>query len=297
MSDGERCGVVFGAAIGGIDRIDEGIQALRKHDYSKISPFTVPTGIPNFPAYLIARQFQCLGPNSTISTACAAGTQSIGEAAEFIRRGAADVILAGGAEAVIKDFTIGGFCAMRALPTNYNDRPEAASRPFDAKREGFVFSEGAGALIVESLEHAQQRGARIYAEVAGHASSADAVHMAQPDPDAHGPARAMRWALADAGLAPQAIDYINAHGSSTPLNDATETKAIKLVFGEHAYRPGNQLIEIDDWDTRWEAPALWKLSSACWRSLTDGSPPPSIMKPLTRIATWTTRQTMPANKC
>ena len=186
-----------------------------------------------------------MGPNSTIVTACATGTQAVGEAAEFIRRGSADMVITGGTEALIRDFAIGGFCSMRALPTSFNDNPEAASRPFDAKREGFVFSEGAAALVLESLEHAQARGARIYAEVAGHASSADAYHMAAPDPEALGPARAMRWALADAGLAPDEVDYINAHGTSTPLNDATETKAIKMVFGEHAYQLADQLHQID----------------------------------------------------
>jgi 3-oxoacyl-[acyl-carrier-protein] synthase II len=236
MPDGERAGVVFGTAIGGIDLADEGIQVLRTQGLSRVNPFTLPGGIPNLSAYLIARQFQCLGPNCTIATACATGTQAVGEATEYIRRGIADVVITGGTEAVIKDFAIAGFCSMRALPTNYNDHPEAASRPFDARREGFIFSEGAAALVLESQEHAQRRGARIYAEVAGHASSADAFHIAQPDPEARGPIRAMRWALQDAGLAPEAVDYINAHGTSTMLNDLTETKAIKAVFGEHAYR-------------------------------------------------------------
>jgi 3-oxoacyl-(acyl-carrier-protein) synthase len=136
----------------------------------------------------------------------------------------------------MRDFVIGGFCAMRALPTSFNDNPQAASRPFDSKREGFVYSEGTGSVVLERLEHALQRGARIYAEVAGQASSADAYHLAAPDPEGNGPMRAMRWALADAGLAPEDIDYINAHGSSTPLNDAGETKAIKTIFGEHAYK-------------------------------------------------------------
>jgi 3-oxoacyl-(acyl-carrier-protein) synthase len=139
-------------------------------------------------------------------------------------------------EAVIGDYSIGGFCAMRALPVNFNDNPTAASRPFDSKREGFIFSEGAAALIIESLDHAQKRGARIYAEIAGHASSSDGLHVAAPDPEAAGPKRAMRWALEDAGLQPQDVDYINAHGSSTPLNDVTESKAIKDIMGEHAYK-------------------------------------------------------------
>lgn len=235
MPDPERAGVVFGTAIGGADRLDEGIQTLRTGGYTRVNPFILPGAIPNLAAFLIAKELRCLGPNSTITTACATGTQAIGEGVEYIRRGVADVVISGGTEAVIKDFAIGGFLAMRALPVNYNENPEAASRPFDLKREGFVFSEGAGAVVLESLDHALSRGARIYAEVVGHASSTDGFHMAAPDPEAAGPIRAMRWALADAGLEPNSIGYINAHGSSTPLNDVTETKAIKSVFGEHAY--------------------------------------------------------------
>jgi 3-oxoacyl-(acyl-carrier-protein) synthase len=153
----------------------------------------------------------------------------------MIRRGAADVMIVGGTDGCISDFAIGGFCAMRALPTSYNDAPERASRPFDKDREGFIYSEGAAVLILESLEHALARGARIYAELAGQASSSDGFHIAQPDPGAMGPSRAMRWALADAGVQPEQIDYINAHGTSTQLNDLTETRAIKTVFGEYAY--------------------------------------------------------------
>jgi len=234
--DPERVGVVFGTAIGGLDRIDEALQTLRNDGYGRVNPFAIPSGIPNLSSFVVARQYQCLGPNSTITTACATGTQVVGEAAELIRRGVADIVITGGTEALIKDFAIGGFCAMRALPVNYNDRPEAASRPFDLNREGFIFSEGAGAMVIESLEHARQRGAQIYAEVAGHATSTDAYHMAAPEPQGLGPARAMRWALKDAGMPLEAVDYINAHGSSTPLNDSTETKAIKDVFGEHAYK-------------------------------------------------------------
>jgi beta-ketoacyl-acyl-carrier-protein synthase II len=236
LSDPERTGVVFGTAIGGIEKVDEGIQTLRTQGLDRVNPFTVPTGIPNLSAFLISFTFKCLGPNSTITTACATGTQAVGEAAEIIRRGAADVVITGGTEALIRDFAIGGFCAMRALPVNFNDHPEAASRPFDARREGFVFSEGAAALVLESLDHARARGARILAEVAGHASSSDAYHMAAPEPEASGPRRAMRWALEDAGMVPEQIDYINAHGTSTPLNDSTETYAIKKVFNEHAHK-------------------------------------------------------------
>jgi 3-oxoacyl-[acyl-carrier-protein] synthase II len=236
MPEPERAGIVFGTAIGGYERFDEGIIILRSQGLDRVNPFALPSGIPNLPAFLISRQFQCLGPSSTITTACATGTQAVGEAAEYIRRGAADVVITGGVEAIIRDYAIGGFSVMRALPVNFNDNPEAASRPFDAKREGFIFSEGAAALVLESVEHALARGAHIYAEVIGHASSADGYHVAAPEPDAAGSKRAMRWALADAGLQPQDVDYINAHGTSTPLNDISETKAIKEIFGDHAYK-------------------------------------------------------------
>ena len=236
MENPERAGVVFGTAIGGIDVIDDGIQVLRSNGFHRLNPYVLPGGIPNLAAFVIAHKFQCLGPNTTIATACATSTQAIGEAAEIIRRGAADIVITGGTESVIRDFAIGGFLAMRALPVNYNDRPTEASRPFDTQREGFVFSEGAAVLILERLEHALRRDARIYAEVAGHASSADGYHVAVPDPEAGGPARAMRWALEDAGLSPQEVDYINAHGTSTQLNDLTETRAIKAIFNQRAYR-------------------------------------------------------------
>lgn len=238
MPDKERAGVVFGTALGGIDQLDEGTIVLRKQGLSKVNPFTLPYTIPNLSSFLIAKQFQCLGPNNTIVTACATGTQTIGEAAQLIHLGRADVVISGGTESLIKDYSFAGFCAMRAIPINYNDNPQAASRPFDAKREGFIISEGAGAVVVENLDHAVKRGARIYAEIVGYSSTSDAFHIAQPNPDAAGPIRAMRWALVDAGIKPTAIDYINAHGTSTPLNDLTETKAIKSVFGEHAYKIG-----------------------------------------------------------
>jgi beta-ketoacyl-acyl-carrier-protein synthase II len=235
MPDPERAGVVFGTAIGGIERIEEGILTVRDEGTHRVNPFILPSGIPNLSAFQIARQFQCLGPNSTITTACAASTQSIGEATALIRRGAADIVITGGTESALQEYTLAGFSAMRALPVNYNHRPEAASRPFDADREGFIFSEGAGALVLESLDHAREREARIYGEVIGHASSQDGFHLAAPHPAAAGPVRAMRWALEDSGIPCDEVDYINAHGSSTPLNDSTETQAIKTLFGDHAF--------------------------------------------------------------
>jgi beta-ketoacyl-acyl-carrier-protein synthase II len=235
LPEPERAGVAFGTAIGSLDQSELAIQTLRRDGYDRVSPFLIPSALPNTSAYLISQEFQALGPTSTISTACATGTQAMGEGLEMIRRGAADVMIVGGTDGCISDFAIGGFCAMRALPTSYNDAPERASRPFDKDREGFVYSEGAAVLILESHEHALARGARIYAELAGQASSSDGFHIAQPDPEAMGPSRAMRWALADAGVQPEEIDYINAHGTSTQLNDLTETRAIKTVFGEYAY--------------------------------------------------------------
>jgi beta-ketoacyl-acyl-carrier-protein synthase II len=237
MPNPERAGVVFGTAIGGLERITDGIEAMKAGGYTKVNPFVLPSGLPNMPAFVIAFQLQCLGPNSTVATACATSTQTIGEGSELIRRGAADVVIVGGVEALIRNFAWAGFCAMRAMPVNYNDRPEAASRPFNIDREGFVYSEGGGALVLESADHARAREARIYAEVLGHSSSADAFHMAAIDPSGNGAIRAMRWALANAGVQPEEVDYINTHGSSTPLNDVMETNAIKTVFGEeYAYK-------------------------------------------------------------
>jgi 3-oxoacyl-[acyl-carrier-protein] synthase II len=233
--DPERVGIVYGTAIGGLEKADEGITALRTHGYSKVNPFAVPGAVPNMPAHHISQTYQTYGPLTTIVTACASGTQAVGEALELIRRGAADIVITGGVEATIKDFAIGGFASMRALPLNFNDAPEKASRPFNKDREGFVFSEGCAILVLEELEHAKARGAKIYAEVLGQASSADAYHMAAPDPTAVGAVRAMKWALADAGVTTDEIDYINAHGTSTPANDAGETLAIKKLFGERAY--------------------------------------------------------------
>jgi beta-ketoacyl-acyl-carrier-protein synthase II len=235
FADQERVGVTLGTAIGGLDKVDEGSIVLRKHGHGRVSPFTVPEAVSNMPAHHISKTFRALGPLTTIVTACASGTQAVGEAAEVIRRGHTDVMITGGVEAFISDLTIAGFVAMRAMPVSYNDAPERASRPFDKNREGFVFAEGSAVLILERLEVALARGAHIYAEVLGHASSSDAFHVAAPDPSGAGAIRAMKWALRNSGVTPEEIDYINAHGSSTPLNDAGETVAIKSVFGEQAY--------------------------------------------------------------
>jgi len=236
LPDPERAGIAFGTGMGGLDIIDINVQILRTKGVERVSPFSLPGGIPNLAAFAISQRFGLAGPSITIATACATGTQAIGEGVELIRRGVADIVITGGTEALICDFAIAGFVAMRAMPVNYNHNPKQASRPFDLHREGFVLSEGAGALVLESLEHAERREARIYVELAGHASSADGYHLAALDPEAAGPIRAMNWALLDAGVSPEEVDYINAHGTSTKINDFTETRAIKAVFGERAYQ-------------------------------------------------------------
>lgn len=274
ITDNERCGVLFGTGIGGFDFFEEGLTVFRTKGHSKINPFILPSTIPNLAAFMIARKFQCLGPNSTVTTACAAGTQSVGEATELIRRGSADLVFTGGTEALITDFVIAGFSAMRALPVNYNDQPEKASRPFDAKREGFVFSEGAAVLILEEFDHARQRDANIYAEIVGFASSADAFHVAAPDPDSAGPIRAMKWALENARILPSDIDYINAHGTSTPLNDVGETNAIKKVFGDHAYKLSVSSTKSMIGHAMGASGALEAI--ACILSIVNGIIPPTI---------------------
>jgi beta-ketoacyl-acyl-carrier-protein synthase II len=235
VPDPERTGVVFGTAVGGLEHMVDGVKVYEERGIERVNPFAIPGGIPNLSAFLISQRFQCLGPNATLVTACATGTQTVGEAAVYIQRGLADVMIAGGTEALVRNYSIAGFSAMRALPVNYNHDPTRASRPFDIAREGFVFSEGSAALVLERLEHAINRGAEIYAEVLGYASSSDGYHIAAPHPNGNGAIRTMKWALKDAGIHADEVDYINAHGSSTPLNDALETSAIKTIFGDRAY--------------------------------------------------------------
>jgi beta-ketoacyl-acyl-carrier-protein synthase II len=231
---GEEAGVLIGCAVGGMEWLVEESLSYKERGLSRVSPFAVPAALANMPTHHVSRWAQALGPITTVVTACATGTQAVGEAAEFIRRGAADLMIAGGVEGLIIEVAIAGFCAMRALSTR-NDEPERASRPFDADRDGFVYSEGCGLLILESLEHAQERGASILAEVIGHGSSSDGFHVAQPDPEGKGAIRAMKWALQDGGTDPGQIDYINAHGPATIINSPVETLAIKTIFGDRAY--------------------------------------------------------------
>jgi 3-oxoacyl-[acyl-carrier-protein] synthase II len=235
VADPERVGVLIGTGMGGLDRADESLLTYRSKGLARLSPFALTSSLPNMPSHHVSLGLGTLGPISTVISACATGTQAIGEAAEFIRRGVADLVLGGGVEGLIHIGAVAGFAAMRALSTGYNHAPEKACRPFDKDRDGFILSEGAGVVVLERLDHALERGARIYAELLGHASSSDAFHVAAPDPEGAGAIRAMRWSLQDAGVHLDQVDYINAHGTSTPVNDATETYAIKKLFGEHAY--------------------------------------------------------------
>ena len=230
-----RIGVITGCGMGGLPTIEKYHQVSLEKGPRKITPFFIPMVIPNMPSGHISMQIGSKGPNLTLTTACAAGTHAVGEAFRHIRYGLSDIIVTGGAEAVICPLGVAGFSAMKALSSR-NDAPQQASRPFDKDRDGFVMSEGSGMLILEELEHALARGAHIYAEVIGYGLSSDAYHIAAPPEDGEGGVRAMQMALIDAGLKPEDVDYINAHGTSTPLNDRCETTAIKTVFGEHAGR-------------------------------------------------------------
>ena len=230
-----RAGVCVGTGIGGIETFVEQTTKYVEKGPSKVSPFFIPMEIPNMPAGQISITFGLKGPNFAIVTACATGTNCIGDAMRVIQYGDADIMLAGGCEASISPLAVAGFTNMKALATN-NDHPEKASCPFDKKREGFVMGEGAGVLVLEELEHAKARGAHIYAEICGYGMTADAYHITAPDPSGEMPAACMQLAINDAGLKPEDVDYINAHGTSTHRNDLNETLATKQIFGEHAYK-------------------------------------------------------------
>jgi len=231
--DATRFGVLIGSGIGGITTLLENHKTLLERGPDRVSPFFIPMLIINMASGLVSMRFGAKGPNSSVVTACATGNHAIGDAFKIIQRGDADVMIAGGAEAIIIPLTFAGFCQMKAMSTR-NDDPGRASRPFDATRDGFVCGEGGGLLVLEALDHALARDARIYAEVVGYGMTGDAYHMTAPDPEADGAARAMALAISDAGVEPSAVGYINAHGTSTPYNDKSETMAIKRVFGEHA---------------------------------------------------------------
>lgn len=234
-NNADRVGVVIGCGLGGLTTIEKVHRVLLEQGPRKVSPFFIPMLIANMAPGQISIAFGAKGPNVAIETACAAGTHAIGDAFKHIERGAADVMITGGVESTITPLGISGFNAMRALSTR-NEEPEKASRPFDRDRDGFVMAEGSGIMILEALEHAQERGASILAEIIGYGLTGDAHHMSAPSPEGEGMARCMQMALDDAGVLPEEVDYINAHGTSTDLNDRFETMAIKTVFKEHSYK-------------------------------------------------------------
>ncbi len=232
---GDEVGVIIGVGMGGVGQIEHYTRILDEKGYRRVTPFFIPMIIPNMAAGQVAILYGVKGPNIAVCTACAAGNHAIGEAFKLIREGKVKAMICGGAEGLITPLCVAGFSVMKALSTR-NDEPEKASRPFDAKRDGFVIAEGCGILILEDMEHALKRGAKIYAEVIGYGANADAYHMTAPCPDGEGAAKCIELALKDAGIDPTQVDYINAHGTSTPLNDLAETKAIKKAFGDHAYK-------------------------------------------------------------
>lgn len=233
--DPNRVGVLIGSGIGGMETIEQQVGVLLQKGPDRVSPFMIPMLIVNMGSGYVSMLIGAKGPNLAVVSACATATHAIGEAARAIIHNDADVMIAGGSEAAITPIGYAGFCSMRALSTR-NDQPQKASRPFDRDRDGFVMGEGAGVCILESLEHAKRRHARIYCEIAGYGITGDAYHMSAPAPEGEGAARAMSMALRHAKLRPEDVDYINAHGTSTPLGDKCETQAIKTVFGQHAYR-------------------------------------------------------------
>jgi 3-oxoacyl-[acyl-carrier-protein] synthase II len=234
-AEGERAGVIIGSGIGGFGTIEAEHTILLAQGPKRVSPFFIPSSIVNLAAGRVSMRFGALGPNSAPCTACSAGSHAVGDSFRIIERGDADIMIAGGSEAAITPMAVAGFDALKALSTR-NEEPAKASRPFDRDRDGFVLGEGAGIVILEEMEHALKRGAKIYAEVVGYGMSGDAYHITAPPPGGDGAIRAMRMTLRDAGITPDQVDYINAHGTSTPPNDRTETAAIRTVFGAHAYR-------------------------------------------------------------
>ena len=232
---GERVGVITGCGMGGLPTIEQYHSVFLNRGPRRITPFFIPRVIPNMPSGHISMRFGAKGPNLSLSTACAAGTHAVGEAFRHIAYGDCDVAITGGTESVVCDLAVGGFGSMKALSTR-NDDPEHASRPFDLERDGFIIAEGAGMIVLEELDAARARGAQIYAEMVGYGQTSDAYHIAAPPEDGAGAVRCMKMALNNAGLNPEDVDYINAHGTSTPLNDRGETAAIKTVFGDYAYK-------------------------------------------------------------
>jgi 3-oxoacyl-[acyl-carrier-protein] synthase II len=234
--DPERIGTILGVGIGGFGSLEDSYEALFLKGPDRVPPMTIPKHIANEGPGNVAITLNCQGPCYAVTTACASGTDAITNAYRMIQAGACDMVITGGVEAAITKMGLMGFVVIKAVTADFNDRPKEASRPFDALRSGFVLGEGAGIVVLESLEHAEKRGAKIYAELAGSAMTCDAEHLTAPHPEGRGAIQAMNLALKDAGLEPEQVDYINAHGTSTPLNDPFETKAIKAVYGDHAYK-------------------------------------------------------------
>jgi len=235
LPDGDRAGVIIGSGIGGLAELEEQHVRLLQKGPSKVSAFTIPKLMVNAASGNVSLWFGARGPNTSVATACASATNAMGDALRTIQRGDTDLMFTGGSEAALTPLGLSSFCAMKALSVR-NDQPARASRPFDRDRDGFIMGEGAGILVFEELQHALARGVRIYAEVAGYGASADSYHITAPDPEGNGASLAIRRALDNASVAPEQVDYINAHGTSTPLGDIGETKAIKAVFGQHAYK-------------------------------------------------------------
>ncbi len=273
QEDRDRIGAIVGSGIGGIGTMSEQLEVLRQRGPTRVNPFLVPMMISDTAAGMLAIYFGIRGVNLAVASACATGTNAVGEAMRVLQRGDADVMLAGGAEAAIVPLAMAGMGVIHAMSTR-NEDPQRASRPFDLHRDGFVMGEGAAILVLETLEHARQRGARILAELVGYGTSDDAYHISAPAEDGGGAALCMRLALQDAGLAPEAIDYINAHGTSTRLNDRSETMAIKQVFGEHAYRLAVSSTKSMTGHLLGASGALEAVF--CVRAIQDGILPPTI---------------------
>lgn len=268
-----RVGVLIGSGVGGIETVEEQARVLINKGPGRISPFFVPMMIANILGAHVAISYGFQGPNTSTVTACASSNNAIGEAYRLVAYGQSDVMVTGGAEAPIIPLAMAGFCSMRALSTR-NDEPERASRPFDAERDGFVMGEGSGVMVIESLEHAQKRGAKIYAELTGYGVTCDAYHITQPEPEGVGAARSMQMALDDAGIKPEEVQYINAHGTSTPLGDIGETKAIKKVFGDHAYKVAISSTKSMTGHLLGAAGGIEGI--ACVLAIRDGIVPPTI---------------------
>lgn len=271
--DNDRFGVCFGSGIGGMETLEAQHEVLKQKGPGRVSPFFVPMMISNIAAGNISIAFNAKGPNTTIVTACASATNAIGEAFKTIQRGAADIMISGGSEASITPLAFAGFCAMKAMSTR-NDDPKAASRPFDKDRDGFVMGEGAGVLILEELEHAQKRGSRIYGEIVGYGTTGDAHHITAPAPNGDGAYRSMLAAVNDAKISPEAIDYINAHGTSTDLNDKFETAAIKTLLKEHAGKVAISSTKSMTGHLLGAAGAVEAI--ACLMAINEGVVPPTI---------------------